>query len=200
LRFRSWLSGAGTTGSILIKGIVADRRGLYVSHGISTVGFRRSETAELSLPGSGAEVDLEEIKVAPGSPLVGRTIKSAKDGTERLKIVAVKKERRGNFANPGYIDADRRGRLSGGYRGEQRHHEAQHYNLRSIRTRKSASTNSSAQPCALAGRVPFRDRARFRDKEISCDNHADQAAVIDNRQSADLALVRDRYRVFKAVR
>jgi voltage-gated potassium channel len=47
---------------------------------------------ELSLPGRGAAVDLEEIRVVAGSPLVGKTIKSLEDGTERLKIVAVKKE------------------------------------------------------------------------------------------------------------
>jgi voltage-gated potassium channel len=47
---------------------------------------------ELSVPGRGAEVDLEEIKVTPESPLVGKTIKSLEDGIERLKIVAIKKE------------------------------------------------------------------------------------------------------------
>ena len=46
---------------------------------------------ELSLPGRGAEVDLEEIRVAPGSALIGKTIKSIEDGTERLKVIAVKK-------------------------------------------------------------------------------------------------------------
>ncbi len=47
---------------------------------------------ELSVPGRGAEVDLEEIKVTPGSRVVGRTIKSLEEGTERLKIVAIKKQ------------------------------------------------------------------------------------------------------------
>ncbi len=47
---------------------------------------------ELSVPGRGAEVDLEEIRVASGSPMVGKTIRSLEDGTERLRIVALKKQ------------------------------------------------------------------------------------------------------------
>ena len=47
---------------------------------------------ELSLPGRGPEVDLEEIKVGAGSPMIGKTIKSVEDGTRRLKIVGLRKE------------------------------------------------------------------------------------------------------------
>ncbi len=47
---------------------------------------------ELSIPGRGVEVDLEEIRVAAGSPLIGKTIKSVEDGMRRLKIVALRRE------------------------------------------------------------------------------------------------------------
>jgi voltage-gated potassium channel len=47
---------------------------------------------ELSLPGRGPEVDLEEIRVGSGSPMIGKTIKSVEDGTRRLKIVGLRKE------------------------------------------------------------------------------------------------------------
>jgi voltage-gated potassium channel len=47
---------------------------------------------ELSVPGRGPEVDLEEIRVAAGSALVGKTIRSIEDGNQRLKIVAHKRE------------------------------------------------------------------------------------------------------------
>jgi len=47
---------------------------------------------ELSVPGRGPEVDLEEIRVGPGSPMIGKTIKSVEDGTRRLKIVGLRKE------------------------------------------------------------------------------------------------------------
>ncbi len=47
---------------------------------------------ELSIPGRGVEVDLEEIRVAAGSPLIGKTIKSVEEGMRRLKIVALRRE------------------------------------------------------------------------------------------------------------
>ena len=47
---------------------------------------------ELSVPGRGPEVDLEEIRVAVGSAMVGKTIGSIEEGTQSLKIVAHKKE------------------------------------------------------------------------------------------------------------
>jgi voltage-gated potassium channel len=46
---------------------------------------------ELSLPGRGDEVDLEEIKVASDSRLVGKTISTIEQETERVRIVALKR-------------------------------------------------------------------------------------------------------------
>ena len=46
---------------------------------------------ELSFPGRGAEVDLEEIRVAEGSALVGQTIGAIEQSSTRLRIVALKR-------------------------------------------------------------------------------------------------------------
>ncbi len=46
---------------------------------------------ELSMPGRGDVVDLEEIRVVPESPLVGKSIGSIEQGTARLRIVALKR-------------------------------------------------------------------------------------------------------------
>lgn len=46
---------------------------------------------ELSMPGRGDVVDLEEIRVVPESPLVGRAIGAIEQGTTRLRIVALKR-------------------------------------------------------------------------------------------------------------
>lgn len=46
---------------------------------------------ELSMPGRGDVVDLEEIKVVPESPLVGRAIGAIEQETMRLRIVALKR-------------------------------------------------------------------------------------------------------------
>jgi voltage-gated potassium channel len=50
---------------------------------------------ELSIPGRGAEVDLEEVRVIAGSPIVGKTIKSLEEQSPRLRIVALKREGQG---------------------------------------------------------------------------------------------------------
>jgi voltage-gated potassium channel len=46
---------------------------------------------ELSFPGRGAEVDLEEVRVAEGSALIGQTISAVEQSSERLRIVALKR-------------------------------------------------------------------------------------------------------------
>jgi len=46
---------------------------------------------ELSFPGRGAEIDLEEIRVAPGSALVGQSITAVEQSSTRLRIVALKR-------------------------------------------------------------------------------------------------------------
>ena len=46
---------------------------------------------ELSIPGRGAEVDLEEIEILSGSHIVGKTIKSLEEEGKRLRIVALKR-------------------------------------------------------------------------------------------------------------
>jgi voltage-gated potassium channel len=46
---------------------------------------------ELSAAGRGAEVDLEEIVIVAGSPVIGRTIKSIEESSPRLRIVALKR-------------------------------------------------------------------------------------------------------------
>lgn len=46
---------------------------------------------ELSFPGRGAEVDLEEIRVAEGSVLVGQPISAVEQSSTRLRIVALKR-------------------------------------------------------------------------------------------------------------
>lgn len=46
---------------------------------------------ELSIPGRQAEVDLEEIKVAPGSPANGMSIAAIERDNARLRVVALKR-------------------------------------------------------------------------------------------------------------
>lgn len=46
---------------------------------------------ELSVPGRGDEVDLEEIQIQPGSAAVGKTIRSIEEESARLRIVALKR-------------------------------------------------------------------------------------------------------------
>lgn len=46
---------------------------------------------ELSIPGRGAEIDLEEIRVAEGSALIGQPIAALERGAARLRIVALKR-------------------------------------------------------------------------------------------------------------
>jgi voltage-gated potassium channel len=46
---------------------------------------------ELAIPGRGAEVDLEEVRVTEGSPLVGLPIAQVEQGATRLRIVALKR-------------------------------------------------------------------------------------------------------------
>jgi voltage-gated potassium channel len=46
---------------------------------------------ELSIPGRGAEVDLEEIHVSPRSPLAGKAIAEVESERARLRIVALKR-------------------------------------------------------------------------------------------------------------
>ena len=46
---------------------------------------------ELTLPGRGVQIDLEEIQVVEGSPAVGKTIESVERGTERLRVVALQR-------------------------------------------------------------------------------------------------------------
>jgi voltage-gated potassium channel len=46
---------------------------------------------ELSFPGRGAEVDLEEVRVADGSALIGQTISAVEQSSARLRIVALKR-------------------------------------------------------------------------------------------------------------
>jgi voltage-gated potassium channel len=46
---------------------------------------------ELSLPGRGGEIDLEEIRVAPESPVAGLTIAEAEQRSPRLRIMALRR-------------------------------------------------------------------------------------------------------------
>jgi voltage-gated potassium channel len=46
---------------------------------------------ELSFPGRGAEIDLEEVRVAAGSALVGQAISAVEQSSTRLRIVALKR-------------------------------------------------------------------------------------------------------------
>lgn len=46
---------------------------------------------ELSIPGRGAEIDLEELRVAEGSELVGQPIATIEQSSPRLRIVALKR-------------------------------------------------------------------------------------------------------------
>jgi voltage-gated potassium channel len=46
---------------------------------------------ELSFPGRGADIDLEEIRVAEGSALVGQPIAAVEQSSTRLRIVALKR-------------------------------------------------------------------------------------------------------------
>lgn len=46
---------------------------------------------ELSFPGRGAEIDLEEVRVVVGSALVGQTIAAVEQSSTRLRIVALKR-------------------------------------------------------------------------------------------------------------
>lgn len=46
---------------------------------------------ELSIPGRGAEIDLEEIRVAVGSALVGQPIANVEKSAPRLRIIALKR-------------------------------------------------------------------------------------------------------------
>src|SRR5260370_39205547 len=46
---------------------------------------------ELSFPGRGAEIDLEEIRVAAGSALAGQSITAVEQSSTRLRIVALKR-------------------------------------------------------------------------------------------------------------
>ncbi len=46
---------------------------------------------ELSFPGRGAEIDLEEIRVAEGSALIGQQIAAVERSATRLRIVALKR-------------------------------------------------------------------------------------------------------------
>lgn len=46
---------------------------------------------ELSFPGRGAEIDLEEIRVAEGSALVGQPLAAVEQSATRLRIVALKR-------------------------------------------------------------------------------------------------------------
>lgn len=45
---------------------------------------------ELSAPGRGDEVDLEQIRVAPASPLAGKAVEALERETRKLRIVALK--------------------------------------------------------------------------------------------------------------
>jgi voltage-gated potassium channel len=46
---------------------------------------------ELSFPGRGAEIDLEEVRVAEGSALIGQAITAVEQSSTRLRIVALKR-------------------------------------------------------------------------------------------------------------
>jgi voltage-gated potassium channel len=46
---------------------------------------------ELSIPGRGAEIDLEEVRVAEGSALVGQPITAVEQSAPRLRIIALKR-------------------------------------------------------------------------------------------------------------
>jgi voltage-gated potassium channel len=46
---------------------------------------------ELSFPGRGAQIDLEEVRVAEGSALVGQAIAAVEQNSTRLRIVALKR-------------------------------------------------------------------------------------------------------------
>ena len=47
---------------------------------------------EIAAPGRGEEVDLEEIRLSPGSPMVGAAIGMVEQQHDRLRIVALKRE------------------------------------------------------------------------------------------------------------
>jgi voltage-gated potassium channel len=47
---------------------------------------------EIAAPGRGEEVDLEEIRLSPGSPMVGAAIGMVEQRHDRLRIVALKRE------------------------------------------------------------------------------------------------------------
>ncbi len=46
---------------------------------------------ELSIPGRESEVDLEEIRIEPGSPVEGATIGAIEEKYTRIRIVALKR-------------------------------------------------------------------------------------------------------------
>jgi voltage-gated potassium channel len=46
---------------------------------------------EIGRPRQGSEVDLEEVRVAPGSALVGRSVRQLEDEAPGIRIVAVKR-------------------------------------------------------------------------------------------------------------
>ncbi|HZO81662.1 MAG TPA: potassium channel protein [Candidatus Binataceae bacterium] len=46
---------------------------------------------ELSIPGRGAEIDLEEVRVAAGSTLIGQPISAVERSAPRLRIIALKR-------------------------------------------------------------------------------------------------------------
>jgi Trk K+ transport system NAD-binding subunit len=46
---------------------------------------------ELSLPGRGGEVDLEEIRITPEAGIVGLTIEAIERAEARVRIVALKR-------------------------------------------------------------------------------------------------------------
>ncbi len=58
---------------------------------------------ELAAPGRGGEVDLEQLRIEPGSPLVGRSVGAVEKQAKKLRIVALK---RGNEAISLIPDAD----------------------------------------------------------------------------------------------
>jgi len=47
---------------------------------------------EIAAPGRGEEVDLEEIRLSPGSPMVGAAIGMVEQRHDRLRIVALKRD------------------------------------------------------------------------------------------------------------
>lgn len=63
------------------------------------------EFLELTTPGSGEEVDLEEIRLSAGSPLVGTTLDALPGHGVRVSVVAIKGEGEALRLNPGAQDA-----------------------------------------------------------------------------------------------